>query len=515
MREHTLYEDKTMSTTTRNETAGFRTTLAGVIFGLAGILPSPSAQALPCQNCEPGPTPDVPTYPTTPPPMLAVQFDECIFHNTSLFSLAIDKTHITNMLAGPVNVAFQQLRTALGVRNRYTDELARKDRPPFYPAELWPNVDVRISECVSQKDANPANSDMGYGTNIAIWFKKPGFYGSADTAEKRDAWTAKMSVRKYGDQIGIHIDDSALRTFVSLATRYAHHEANRQTKNTPLENKIKLGKVSLAYDDVAKRITTRIDGRVDGIVAEYTDFWAIMRDTLSIRNRYVGSGSAPWFGDYVSEAGCIGTAKVDYGGSIDMLIAKAVLAAADPIVTALNNGRRISINDVLLKGSKQLQGPGCLLAKAFVARQFLVPGTALKLVFDFPGLTVRNGVTVSGRYAFANRNLFATINGLQGPGIIHVEPDVQPQGQFTAGGNDLGPYRTYQWEAPGGIIEKPNNVSTRIRWAINVASGQQVSRPVKVTIKDSDGNVATKQVPVLIRSKDNIPDPDCVKYVCD
>ena len=487
--------------------------VATLLLGFATSLqPGQAPHAAICQNCEATPVPDVPTYIPPPPPMVALQFDQCIFSDYSVFSMVMDKPAFTNVVAGTANGVFKQMRNALGVYDHYQTEANRTDREPFLHPALWPNLDIRIEDCV-QQDAG------GYGTNVAVWFEQPGYYGSSDTTESRNWWAKNMNYREVNNQsgqVGIHIDDRALQSMLSIAKAYGQRQIDKQVKGSALENKVKIRGSTITYNDTTKKITTRVDARIDGILTgEYTNFWAVMNDQLSITERYVGYGQAPWFNDYVSEAWCSGTSKVDYDGSVDTFVANIVLNVADPIITAFNNGQPISINNVLNKSARMLQGPGCHLAKPFTARQFLVPNTDMKLVLDFPVLQVQGGVTVLGRYALAWRNMSVSINGLAGPGILYADPNEQPEGQFYATPRDLDSFLTYTWEAPGAIIAQPNAQSTKIRWPITVTSGQQVSKTVKVTVRDGSGHVVSKQESVLIRSSDTIPETDCVKYICD
>jgi len=476
------------------------------------IQPGPTPQAAICQNCETTPAPDSPTVIPPPPPMVAMQFDQCIFSPYSIFSLALDKQTLSNFIASNANGVFKQMRSALGVYDRYTSEANRTDREPFLHSALWPTLDIRIEECVAQEAG-------GYGTNVAVWFEQPGYYGSSDTTESRDWWAKNMNYREVDNQagqVGIHIDDKAIQSLLGIAKAYGQRQINKQVKGTALENKVKIRGSTTTYNDLAKTITTRVDARIDGVITgEYTNFWAIMTDRLSITERYVGQGHAPWFNDYVSEASCSGSSKVDYDSSVDTFIANIVLGVADPIITAFNNGQQININNVLNKASRSLQGPGCHLAKPFTVQQYLIPKTDLKLVLDFPAMQLKSGITMLGRYALADRNMFVTINGLAGPGTLYVEPSQQPEGQFYAGPRDLDGMLTYTWEAPGAIISSPGAQSTKIRWPITVTAGQQVSKTVKVTVRDSSGHVVTKQESVLIRSSDTQVEDDCVKYYCD
>lgn len=473
---------------------------------------STRTEAAICLNCEATPVPGIPTTVQSPPPMLALQFDECLFSSTSIFSTALTRTSMRNLFAGHVNGMFAQMRKALKVKDSYSAEAARTDQTPFLHAELWPSADIRIADCVAQKAG-------GFGTNIAIWFEQPGFYGMYDTVEKRDWWTNNLDVRQidnHSGQFGVNVHDSAIQAFLRIVKSYSQQKINREVKGTALENKVKIRGSTVTYDNLAKRITTRVDARIDGIVTgEYTNFWALMRDTLGLTERYVGYGQAPWFNDYVAEAWCSGTAKVDYDGSVDMFLANIALNVAGPIVTAFNDGQDLNINHILNRTTRMLQGPGCEITKAFSAKQYLIPNTTQKLVMDYPALKVQEGVTLLGRVALAWRNMYVNINGVAGPGIIYLQPGTQLQGQFTAATNDLDAPVSYSWEATGATITNPTSPTPTIRWPTQIASGQQLSRTIKVTARDASGHQVSKQVNVVFRTHDTIIDTDCVKYVCN
>ena len=188
--------------------------VATLLLGFAaGLQPGQAPQAAICLTCEATPVPDVPTYIPPPPPMVALQFDQCIFSDYSVFSMVMEKPAFTNVIAATANGVFKQMRNALGVYDRYQSEANRTDREPFLHPALWPNLDIRIEDCVPQEAG-------GYGTNVAVWFEQPGYYGSTDTTEARSRMAKEMNYREVNNQsgqVGIHIDDRALQSMLSIA----------------------------------------------------------------------------------------------------------------------------------------------------------------------------------------------------------------------------------------------------------------------------------------------------------
>jgi hypothetical protein len=461
-----------------------RAMAAGLMLAAALALGSGPAEAARCEDCDPGQGGGAGGGTAKPVvPMIALQLNFCM---SALHVPGIDEQMLVEPLKDAVRSAFATMRAALGVKSTALAEAQRSDgKTPFLHPWLWPSPDVRVY-CPN------ANA-----TNVGVWFEAPGAYGPQDTAGARNA--ATRALRRPLDMFSFRVHDSALKAFLDIARKYAQAKVNQSIKGTPLEGDVWLTDIVTSYDNVAKRVTTRLNGYVEGqLTGENTDFWTVFRETLSIN----------WDGRSIY---CSGKGSFDYGSSVDAVVFNILLAVLDPIVDAMNNDQNLDIDAMMESEIANVKGPACQLPAMF-PRQMIVP-LPLKLVFNYKHLTVSDGVAVGGDMQLVPREPAVTILG---PDPLYVEAGEVPQAVYRARPYDMRTPLTVSWETPGGIIvANPNTSLPTIRWNVSVAPGQQVNRIIRVTVTDADGYTRTAQKTVRIRSAADKPDDDPIPTPCN
>lgn len=404
--------------------------------------------------------------------MFAMQVSPC------LSLTGIDPQSLATPIRDAVNAGFAKMRVALGVKATYWAELNRDDgKQPFLHPGLWPNPDVRV------------NCPNNENTNITVWFRPTGAYGPADTDLARQTLTANLSARTLAENFAIRVHDGGMKAFLDIARAYAQQKVDRALKGQPLEGDVHLGDYSITYDNSAKRMTTRMDGWVEGqLTGETTEFWTIFTENLSIN----------W--DKASIY-CNGTGSFDYGSSVDTVVLSVFNTVLDPIVDALNGDKDLDIDAMVDGQLGGVSGPACQIAPMF-PRQYIVP-LPLKLVFEYKRLTLANGITAGGVMQLRPRQPAVS---LVGPDPVYAASNESPAGVFRARPSDMRPPVTVQWQAVGGVVESPSNATTRIHWNTRIDPGEQTSRTIRVTATDVDGYTRTDQMVVRLRSTADMPD---------
>ena len=438
--------------------------------------PALATVCITCEQDENGSTPTGPAGPYPPkPPMLAIQYGTCFT------LLGIDPQSLVPEITAAIRQGFAEMRAALGVKDTYLAEANRTDRPPFLHLALWPSPDVRV-HCPS------ANAQ-----NITVWFKWPGYYGPGDTDAARQAATENLQVRG-AYSLGIRVHDGAIKAFVEIARDFARREVSSAVQGTPLAGEVHVTNFTIGYDNVRKRITTRVNGFVEGqITSETTDFWTTFTEDLSINSD----------GRSLS---CRGTTTFNYDGGMDVVFWDVFNFAFNWLVAALNNGRRIDIDEMAGGAVANTDGPACQIAPLF-PRQYIVP-LPLKLVFNYQALSVNDGVTVYGYAQLVPRQPGAAISG---PNPLYVDPYDRPAATYSVRPIDMRGPLTITWEAPGALIMSPHAGTTPVTWQFYADPAVDVySRALKVTVTDVDGYTASRQTNVWIRSTadQDEPDPD-------
>jgi hypothetical protein len=474
---------------------GLRTLLVALMTLLTAALTSPAAADI-CENCplpEEGGVGGGGGGSITPkPPMIAVQTYTC------LGTLGTNLQTLAQSLRASVADSFAAMRKALGVLDTWQAEQARKDRPPFDGAWLWPTPDVRVADCTDD-NASP-------GTNIGVWFEQPGVYGKGDTDAARRSLTEKLAIMKLTEGVAIKVDDGAFRIFMDIGIDYGQYMIDQAMQLKPLEaQQVFLDKFSVTYDDTNKRVVTRLDGHVNGqLSGENTDFWTVMTDSLFLRQDMRG-------------VFCDGEAVFDYGSSIDTIVLSifdVVFDAISDYVSWLYTGdTELDVESFVQNKMGSLKGVGCGVTRIFPT-EYLVPEiSTMKLVYNYKRLTIVDGVTAGGELQLVPREPAV---GVAGPFTIWAEAGVAPTATFTAVTKDLRPPLTFTWQGPGGTVSSPDQQSTQVTWNLNVDEfDEEYKKLVTVTVTDADGVKASGLKWVTIKSDLAQPEPiGCISN-CD
>jgi hypothetical protein len=172
---------------------GLVTALA--VVGMVSLsVQAPPASAVTCSNCTtetetgggyvPGLLPK--------PPMIALQFDYCLgIHG-------IDAQSLVPIIEDTVKDAFAQIRRAQEPMSNYARLAA------------MPAPDVRVMDC------NTLYAGLST-TNIAIWFKQPGYYGAADTTTARNNYTKNLNIMNAPGG-GYYLDNFAFQVHAGPST---------------------------------------------------------------------------------------------------------------------------------------------------------------------------------------------------------------------------------------------------------------------------------------------------------